>query len=281
MEDLFKCLLQAIFETATIDPKWLKFGGGENAALLDAVRTVWKYIGFFGMALTLIYFLIEINSKLALEGAQNMTLKSFMAPFLKLVIACSILHNAGHIVGALLSVNDAMVDKAKTVFTGSTTVTDTDGDGISDENQEVFDNMNDVFKDFNLVEKCLVVIVTILVWIVSLVLQVVWIYKAMTYKLEVLWRTAITPTAFADVYSGTHSNMLRWMKGFIGLTLYAMAIIVLPQMAMLLSIGGSIGSLTNADIWMLLRALVTSIIAPFAALGVMSTIKQMCKEALG
>ena len=158
MEDLFKCLLQAIFDTATIDPAWLKFGGTENAALLDAVRTVWGYIGFFGMALTLIYFIIEINSKLAIEGAQNMTMKSFMAPFIKLAFACVILYNGGNIVGALLSVNDAMVDKAKIVFTEDA-IEDTDGDGIPDDNQEIFDNMNDTFKDFGLVEKALIIIV--------------------------------------------------------------------------------------------------------------------------
>ena len=280
MEDFFKALLMAIFDTTAIDTSWLKFGGAGNNLVMTAVRNVWGYIGFFGMALTLVYFLIEINSKLAIEGAQNMTMKSFMAPFLKFGIACAILYNGGHIVGALLSCNDAMVKWAKTGILEDKVATDTDGDGVPDSDQDVFDGLMDNFKDFNIVEKGIVIIVTVLVWVVSMILCLVWVYKAFMYKLEVLWRTAITPVALADVYSGNHSNAFRWLKGFIGLALYAMSFMAMPRMAALMAFNA--GSATgDVSIWELLKILLATLIAPFAALGVMGTIKQMCKEALG
>ncbi len=279
MEDFFKALLMAIFDTTAIDTKWLKFSGFGNFAVINMVNTVWKYLAFFGVALTLVYFLIELNSKLALEGAQNMTMKSFMAPFLKLAIACVVLTNGGKIVGSLLSVNDKMVDYAKTNILSDKVATDTNKDGVPDKQQDVFDGLLDNFKDFNIVEKGIIIIVTVLVWVVSMILSLAWIFKAIMYKLEVLWRTAVTPVALADVYSGSHSNALRWLKGFIGLSLYAMAFMAMPRVAAILAFNA--GSADDAGIWGLLRILIATLIAPFAALGVMGTIKQMCKEALG
>lgn len=279
MEDFFKALLMAIFDTTAIDTKWLKFGGFSNFTVINMVNTVWKYLAFFGVALTLVYFLIELNSKLALEGAQNMTMKSFMAPFLKLVIACVVLTNGAKIVGSLLSVNDKMVDWAKTGILSDKVAVDKDKDGVPDKQEDVFDGLLDNFKDFNIVEKGIIIIVTVLVWVVSMILSLAWIFKAIMYKLEVLWRTAITPVALADVYSGNHSNALRWLKGFIGLSLYAMAFMAMPRVAAILAFNA--GSADEAGIWGLLKILISTLIAPFAALGVMGTIKQMCKEALG
>lgn len=279
MEEFFGNLMVAIFGTAHIDADWLKF---DNGAALTLVKNVWGYIGMFGMALTLIYFIIEMNSKLAIEGAQNMTMKSFMAPFLKLAIAIVILRNGGNIVGTLLDINNTMVEKADELIV-ETAPTDTDGDGVADEYQTVYDSITDTFKDFNIIEKAIIIFVVILIYLVALVLQLVWIYKAILYKLEVLWRVGSTPFALADIYSGNHSNAIRWLKGFLGLALYAMAIIMMPALAMALAVDTSTlaDPATLVDIWALLKCLLLTLLAPFAALGVMSTIKQICKEALG
>ena len=281
MEEFFEALLMAIFDTNHIDSSWLKFS---NDMTLTMVRSVWAYIGLFGMGLTLVYFIIEMNSKLAIEGAQNMTMKSFMAPFLKLAIAIVILHNGGNIVNQLLLINNTVVDWANTdaIFGGSpmADVADANGDGVPDTSQDVFDGLKERFKDFGFFEKAFVIIVTVLIWIVSMIMLLIWVYKAFMYKLEVLWRTAITLVALADVYSGNHSNAIRWLKGFLGLALYAMAIMAMPRVASVLAF--STGSLeADWSVWECLKCLLATLIAPFAALGVMSTIKQMCKEALG
>ncbi len=284
MEDFFANFMIAIFGTSHIDAGWLKFS---DDTALTYVRGIWAYVGMFGMALTLVYFIIEMNTKLALEGANNMTMKSFMSPFLKLGFAVAILYNGGHIVGALMNTNNAMVDKADKILMDSSysgDPVDTDGDGVPDTSQNAYDKMVEAFKDFNIFEKVIIILVVILVYLVALVLQLVWVYKAMLYKLEFLWKVGSTPFALADIYSGNHSNAIRWLKGFLGLSIYAMAIIMMPALATALSVDTSSiapDPTATIDIWGLLKTLLVSLLAPFAALGVMGTIKQVCKEALG
>jgi len=141
--------------------------------------------------------------------------------------------------------------------------------------------MRDAMADLGMVQAVIFCLILLLAYLVSLVVMLVWMYKAVSYKLEVLFRVAITPVALADVYSGSHSNAFRWLKGFLALALYAVAIIILPKIATLL--GASLlatGLASGAGLWDLTRALFTLFVAPFAALGVASTVKQMCKEAL-
>lgn len=292
-KNFFTELLKAIFSMNHISGDWLKFSDDTTLAL---VRNVWGYIGMFGLGMTLVYFLIEINNKLALEGMQNMTFKTLLSPFLKLFIAVVILHNSGHIVNALLNINNTMVDWAadsKNLFgtsevtttatgsgTGADTTTTVVEDGVPEESRDVYDALIERYHELGFVDKIVIIIVTLVLWLVSAIMWFIWVYKAITYKLEVLWRVAITPVALADVYSGNHSNAFRWLKGFLGLSLYAIALMSIPILAEL--IGFESGNVeVDWSVWECLKCLLGTLIAPFAALGVTSTIKQVCKEAMG
>lgn len=287
MENLMKTILTG---GSSIDSAWLQFNaefGGSYSGLGTFIKNAWNYLALIGVGMTLIYFLIEMNQKLAIEGSQNMTMKSLMAPFLKLMIAIVILCNGSKITMGLLSINDTFVAhfNGTAVSDSSTpstpTVTDPDTEGMDATSAEVYVKMRDAMADLGMVQAVIFCLILLLAYLVSLVVMLVWMYKAVSYKLEVLFRVAITPVALADVYSGSHSNAFRWLKGFLALALYAVAIIILPKIATLL--GASLlatGLASGAGLWDLTRALFTLFVAPFAALGVASTVKQMCKEAL-
>lgn len=275
MDDFVDTLITAIIEMIYemgVKKEWLMFSNDGTA--MATIKNVWNYLAIIGMCLTLIYFLIEMNQKLAIEGAQNMTMKSFMAPFLKLAIAVIILHNGANITVSLLNVNNAFVTKAATGLS--------EGEEEWEKDDEMYETVHDEVKDLKLIAKCFACLILLLAYIVSLVLSLVWMFKAVCYKLEVLYRVGITPVALADVYSGQHSNALKWLKGFIGLALYAMAIILLPRLAMLVGTDMLVDGLSEGGgFWGVMRALFSLLIAPFAALSVAGTIKQTCKEALG
>ena len=295
MEKLMKTILTG---GSSINSAWLQFNaefGGSYSGLGTFIKNAWNYLALIGVGMTLIYFLIEMNQKLAIEGSQNMTMKSLMAPFLKLMIAIVILCNGSKITMGLLSINDTFVahfngttissSSSSTPSTPSTSTTSTSTDpdtaGMDASSAEVYVKMRDAMADLGMVQAVIFCLILLLAYLVSLVLMLVWMYKAVSYKLEVLFRVAITPIALADVYSGSHSNAFRWLKGFLALALYAVAIIILPKIATLL--GASLlttGLGSGAGLWDLTRALFTLFVAPFAALGVASTVKQMCKEAL-
>lgn len=294
MQDFIAKLIKAILvDGGSIDSNWLKFGtefGGTYSAVGIFIKNMWNYLALIGIGMTVIYFLIEINQKLAIEGAQNMTLKSFMSPFLKLAIAIVILINGANITLTLLNINDAFVNYASgQINTDETTEGESGESGGGDEDEDsetagmtqaqadVYEDIMKEVDELGLLQAAIFCFILIIAYFFSLLISLVWMFKAITYKLEVLYRIGITPVALADVYSGSHSNAFRWLKGFLALALYAMAIIALPKLATLL--GAS--SLAHAEgLWGLVKALFTLFVAPFAALGVASTVKQTCKEAL-
>ncbi|MBR0542349.1 MAG: hypothetical protein IJK26_09115 [Clostridia bacterium] len=287
LDDFLTGLLKKVMTgDSGIDSKWLQFGGSENETVMTFIRSLWNYLAIIGLCLTLIYFIIELNQKLAIEGAQNMTMKSFMAPFLKLAIAVIVLHNGANITLTLLSVNDTFVnwaagnsDIVSEEEAGAEGTIEGDTAGMSKANAEVYTKMSNEIADLNIVEGVIVALVLLLAYLVSCVISLVWAYKAICYKIEVLYRLGITPVALADTYSGQHSNALKWLKGFIGLALYAMAIIILPKLANLLGAGSLVA--TDGGLWGVMKGVFIIFVAPFAALGVAGTVKQMCKEALG
>lgn len=280
MSDFLIGLFEAIISTTTIDSKWLKFGAGSagNTVVMAFINNLWHYLFLAAVGVTLVYFLIEINQRLAVEGMGNMNLKTFFAPFIKLMIAIAVLSQGAKIVGWLLSMNDTLVN-----YAGSDALLSIPTGGTPDVDTTFHDTMVAALEDFGLIESIAVVVIMIPCYVISLVLQLVWMYKAVTYKLEVLYRTAVTPFALADVYSGQHSNALRWLKGFIALALYAMAIIIIPKIGTLLTSALTIDAFTGTDIsfWDLMGALFSTFVMPFACLGVMGTIKQLTKEVMG
>ena len=72
---------------------------------------------------------------------------------------------------------------------------------------------------------------------------------------------------------------MRWLKSFLALALYAIAFIILPQVATKLAFKGA--TVTITDPLSLLGALASLLVAPIAALGCLSAAKQAANQALG
>lgn len=264
MNNLINNIIEAMANSSSIDVRWLLF---EDNSLFLFIDQIWDYVFIIGLGMTLIYFLLEVNQKLALEG-RDLTMKSFFAPFLKLLIAVAVMANGAKVVGWLLSFNNTFVSYVDSNLTLS----------ISHNDSGAYDAMRDALLNMDIISKVIAVLPLLLCWGITLALKIVWIYKAIAYKLEVVWRVGITPVALADVYSGQQSHALRYLKNFLVLGIYAASMIVLPRIANILVLNTVV---TTDNLFDIFAAFAQMIMAPFAALGALSVAKTAAKEALG
>lgn len=266
MNNLINNVIDAMINSSSIDVRWLLF---EDNSLFSFIDQIWDYVFIIGLGMTLIYFLLEVNQKLALEG-RDLTMKSFFAPFLKLLIAVAVMANGAKIVSWLLTLNNAFVSYVNSNLTLSISPNDSD--------VAAYDAMRDALLNMDIISKVIAALPLLLCWGITLALQIVWIYKAIAYKLEVVWRVGITPIAMADVYSGQQSHALRYLKNFLVLGIYAASMIILPRIANILVLNTVV---TADNLFDIFAAFAQMIMAPFAALGSLSVAKTAAKEALG
>lgn len=264
MNNLINNVIEAMTNSSSMDVRWLLF---EDNSLFLFIDQIWDYVFIIGLGMTLIYFLLEVNQKLALEG-RDLTMKSFFAPFLKLLIAVAVMANGAKVVSWLLTFNNTFVSYVDSNLTLS----------ISPNDSDVYDAMRDALLNMDIISKVIAALPLLLCWGITLALQIVWIYKAIAYKLEVVWRVGITPIALADVYSGQQSHALRYLKNFLVLGIYAASMITLPRIASTLVLNTAV---TVDNLFDIFAAFAQMIMAPFAALGALSVAKTAAKEALG
>jgi hypothetical protein len=259
-------------------------------------NTVFKYFAWFGICLSLVYFLLEINRKYAFES-NDLTIKSMTLPFVKLGASIALLSQGATLISRLLSWGNALFQYAYDNF-------DTMALGSSDSTysfENFYVNLGGTVADdgtvsgvgaaliegMSLLNLICVIPFVVAMALVALICSVVWIYKAFMFKLEVAYRICMTPIGLADIYSGHNTNAIRWAKGFLALMFYGMAFIVVPRIGNQIAVGlvtTTIGDSSSTGIvWFMERTafLIQLCIAPIAELGILSVIKQMTKEALG
>lgn len=255
----------------------LQFGN----SFLSLSNKLWGYLSLVAIGLTLIYFLIELNRKLALEGG-DFNMKSMFSPFLKLMIAIAILSQGATIFSTILDLNNSFVKEASSYdITELDTGEATDGkyNILNDDQREEFaKELAD--KTSGLIVTVFACVAMLLMYLITLVLNLVWFYKACMFKIEFLWRIGITPIGLTDIYSGNNSNAIRWCKGTLALAVYGMGLVVLPKLALVL-MADSFTLAVTGGFWNCLASIASCIIAPLAALGSASAVKQISKEALG
>ena len=270
MEDFLIGLIDACADLGTVSADSLTFGAGRPWAM-SIIDGVWNYVALIGIGLTLMYFLLELNQKLALEG-RDLNMKSCFAPFLKLVMAIGVLSQGGRIVGALLSLNDAFINfvAEESLITSS---------------PEAVEAIHTYIEDAGLLAQLGMVIPLLVCWILSMVIGLVWWYKAIIYKLEVLFRIGITPIGLADVYSGYNSNAIKYLKGFLVLGIYAASMILLPRIGIQMATEDFAEAFEFSDggsLWAVIKSFVQlTFIIPFAALSCAGLARTAAKEALG
>lgn len=279
MEDIIKGMLDAVMDLSTLDASTLTFGAGRPAAM-GILGQIWDYLALVGIGMSLIYFLLEMNQKLALEG-RDLNLKSFFTPFLKLMVSIGMLAAGGKIVGALLSLNDNFINAANDALLYAA--------GEEEGVETAIEAIKAIVEDHGILFNLALFVPVFACYAISMVLCLVWWFKAIVYKMEVLFRVSITPLAFCDMYSGQNSNAIRYLKGFLVLGIYAGSMILLPRIGLMLGAEGyfeaanDLAADTSAgNIFGLIKAmLMLSFVVPFAALSCANLARTAAKEALG
>jgi hypothetical protein len=262
------------------------------------VSSIWDAFMFLGICLSVVYFILELNRTWVFE-AQNMTYKTVLTPIIKLGISLSVLSKGEWLIGWILQLyNSAISTFADAVATQDTmlNLVTTEDEGVK--------AIKESFSGWGLFFMLMLLLILLLVSVINVVLKVVWWYKCILVKLELLVRIMVTPVAIGDIYQGRNSNMVRWLKGFLALGLYAGCMIVLPILSTSIAMDmftqdmtsgflqfvvGEDGIATNAvkivataglDFFGYIRAMAGIMVSPFVALGAVSIAKQLTKEAL-
>lgn len=262
------------------------------------VSSIWDAFMFLGICLSVVYFILEINRTWVFE-AQNMTYKTVLTPIIKLGISLSVLSKGEWLIGWILQLyNSAISTFADAVATEDTmlNLVTTEDEGVK--------AIKESFSGWGLFFMLMLLLVLLLVSVINVVLKVVWWYKCILVKLELLVRIMVTPVAIGDIYQGRNSNMVRWLKGFLALGLYAGCMIVLPILSASIAMdmfkvnmqagflqfvvgeegiapsGIKIVATAGLDFFGYIRAMAGIMVSPFVALGAVSIAKQLSKEAL-
>lgn len=267
--------------------------------MLTFSNWLWGYLMIIGLGFTLVYFLFEMNQKLALEG-HDLNIKSIMAPILKLAIACILLMNGASIVGNILGFHNNFVDKASDYSVGNfrldsagTSVgeeTDTGNEGTESMDEETAkEQIMTAINGFGVLQLVGLLPFVLIMAIIQMVLSIIWKYKALVYKLELLWKIGITPIALSDIYNGSHSNAIRWIKSLLAMALYGASFILIVKLGNSMVLGSyadvardlSNGEVSISLVLTAVKNILSFVVIPFAELGVLSAIRQATKEALG
>ena len=276
MDGLLDIFIKGICDMSTtaLEAEELKI---ENDMLTVAGKLA-GYVAFVGMGLTIIYFLLEINQKLAFEGRDG-SFKPLYAPIFKLCGALGLMSQAPKITGGILSFSNAITGEAAGIsLFESPSVTDLDNE---------IKTCAETFGALGFFEKAFLLLPLLLMWVISLAIGLVWSYKALQYKLELVYRITVTPIAFSDLYNGANSHAIRWFKGFIAFTLYGASLIAIPKIGTDIQAGTAATAFKEAmagdeiTIGIMLKSFLNFLILPFAELGVLGAIKQAIKEGVG
>lgn len=248
----------------------------DGSPVLAAINTFWDLLSPFAMTLTIAYFGIDVNKKLVFEGT-DVNIKTFGFPFIKLAAALVVIGHGKDIFKAVTDIFNGLLD-----LSGKFSLADGDFKNLGD----LGANIASLVGFWGLIVMLLPLLIGV---IVALVCNLVWIYKAFTFKAEFCARYLFAPIAFADVYSGNNSAAIRYIKGTIAFALYGMAMIILPKAVMAIAvdeINSAFANLTSLGEGMngvldALSGLFMVMIAPIASIGIVGAAKSITKEAMG
>lgn len=280
LANALEMVLDMVMSVSGIAPGLLKIS---NEAL-EVINPIWSELCILGLGLTIVFFIIELNKIYAFEG-HDMNMKSLIKPFLKLGCAVIALIFGARIIGVFLGWHNSfidLIDGSLRVYHPYMDFQDPSGNRIT---PAVL--ATDMIENMGLGTKFVAIFLLCIAWFVSAVVSFIWDFKAYGYQFELLYRVGITPLALADIYSGQNANAIKWMKGFLGLALYGISFIVIPRLGVIISVDQLQNAVTNltqtggaVNVLAIVSSIIGILIIPIAELGIMGTVKQVCKEVL-
>ena len=275
---MFNWVIETIFSLTGATASQLEI----TQTSIDFVAEIWDYFILFGIGLTVAFFIVDLNKKWMFEG-QNMSIKSMMMPFLKLIIAVIAMANAGWLFGALCTFSNGFANFLEGLSIGSSLTPSVDDIGGT------------MIQQFGFWEKIIMLFPLIIGFAVSIVCNLVWAYKALVYKIELIVRVAFAPIALADVYSGMNATAIKFIKGTLALILYGGCLIIIPKLTLAVGADNFLNmidtisaTVTSADfatsasnVFNVILSWIGLIICPIAGIGLTGAAKTLTKEALG
>lgn len=247
---------------------------------LVIAKQIWELLMPLGVGMAIVYFLIEMNHAVFM-ASNNWTMQTLISPILKFGVCIAVCQYGNRFVSKILGFGNWFVDKAS---------------GFEPYSYGLSRSFCEAIKALGFIECCLIFVIGILYVIVGYIISLIFLYKAISYKIEVLIRVAITPIVFGDVWDGRNSNAVRWLKKLGGLVLYGGCFILIMRIGLAITTGdvikGMLGAETSdsaettkevieamvSDIWGLLKGIVMALVVPIAEIGALSAAKQACME---
>lgn len=241
------------------------------------ITGIWNFLAPFAVTLTVVYFGIDLNKRMVFEGT-DVTLKTFGFPFIRLAAALVVIDHGLDIFKALTDITNGLVSGVESV------VQEADYSSLLD--GELGKRVAQVLGFWGLIAFLLPMLISI---IVGLICNLLWWYKAFTFKCEFVGRYMLGPIALADVYSGANAAAIRYLKGMLAFGLYGVCLVILPKVVMavaltditdaftkLATVSEGIGGAFDA-----MGTLLMVVVAPIAAVGIVGAAKSFTREAVG
>ena len=261
--------------------------GAESLIISDdivhLIDGIWEYFALVGIGMSIIYFLMEINRKLAFERS-DFTLLSFSAPFLKFVASIIVITNGAQLIAWIVSAGNTFITWANDSF-----------DPAWEAQEHLSACVDQMCESLGFFMALALILPAFVMFVVTIVCSLVWKFKALMYKIELLFRVGISPIALADVYSGQNAQAIRWLKALLGLGIYGASIIIVVKLGNaiateemateimeVMGVDPATGDVSEVDIgvWDMITAFAGMLVVPIAELGVISAIRSAIKEAL-
>ena len=267
-------MIMNAFRSSDEIANWLKFDIAWTNTTLGTFQTIYKNFAQLGMMLLLVYFLINMNKTMLMQG-NDFGFKTMYVPFFKLAIGYAVIWKGGTIIGTFLGMYNGIIGWA------------TVGNGSNEEQtlySGVYQTFHDALADMGILETLPLVIITVIVMLTSALASLIMCYQAVSIKLEMLLRAIFAPVSLGDIFNGENSNAIRYLKKMIALILSGAGIILIVKIGTALNLEMLGDMLENADGETLLndfRAMIQLILIPLAEAGMCGTVKQICNDAVG
>jgi len=244
---------------------------------LDIAETIWDMVAPLGLCICLLYFLIDINRTMLMEG-NNFTLKSLGNPLLKFGAGLAFIQYGDDIMCDLLSFGNAMILWSTQITGASVNVSD------------FLSDLNDMINEGGFWQTVMMLLMCIVLWLTSLIVALIIDFKMLILKFEIIFRVGFAPIAMGDVFDGKQSHGLRYCKKLLACFTYGMGMILVLRMGMQIASASFLTGdkdLTNLAvqagdmIWTTAKVIIMPVIIPLAEIGALGLVKQASNDVWG
>lgn len=300
---LYNIFVEGMSKGAGIDSKWVTM---DMASLNGFASSFAGIAGNIALLLTTVYFLLEINMRLATESG-NTPIRTWVGSILKYGIAAYLVGNGHNLTMNFLALANSLVSQANSVVIQAAPAvmpSAAGGGGYGGEGDAINGAFSVVGSTLtalmdagpNFFAKFFACMFLGLGYAATWVCGIIWIYKSISYKIEFSFRVGLYPFALADAYQGNSSSAVRFLKSIVGMGLYGAAFIVIPKigmgvMAEMLSkmitesdtafaAGGALTGNPSSGLFIVVKGLFVALAVPAAEIGCLGICKQAIKEYL-